>query len=214
MTAVPPFDTTPGPMSRREAIRRAAMFLGAAISPSLIGCAERAVPSADGAAAGPRYLNAAQFALVAAIAERILPRTDTPGAVDVGVPSFIDLAYGEFMTPEEQTMLADGLTAMDASSGVTHGAAFTTLAASEQDELLRTIALASQDLDRSFFKQIRELTILGYFTSEAVGRDVLHHEPIPGRFDPCVPISEVGNVVWTTSSLRHVPPGKSGSVQA
>ena len=130
MTAVPPFETTPDLISRREAIRRAALLLGAAISPSLIGCAERAMPAVGGAAAaGPRYLNAAQLALTAAIAERILPRTETPGAIDVGVPSFIDLAYGEFMTLEEQTMLADGLTAVDVSSATAHGAAFTTLPA-------------------------------------------------------------------------------------
>jgi hypothetical protein len=45
---------------------------------------------------------------------------------------------------------------------------------------------------------MREATILGYFTSEEVGRKVLHYDPVPGRYDPCVPIGDVGSVVWTT----------------
>jgi hypothetical protein len=185
-----------GLISRREAIRRTALLLGAVVSPSLIGCAERAVPS--GAAAAPRYLTAAEFALAGAVAERILPRTDTPGAADVGVPSFIDLAYGEFMTADERTTLADGLAALEARSVAAHQTTFTSLAATQQDDLLRVLARASADLDRSFFRQIREATVLGYFTAEEVGRNVLHYDPVPGRFEPCVPISEVGNVVWTT----------------
>ena len=185
-------------ISRREAIRRTALLLGAAVSPSLIGCAERAMPAAAAAGATPRYFTPAEFALAGAVAERILPRTDTPGAIDAGVPSFLDLAYGEFMTAEERTMLADGLASLEARSAATHQTAFTALAAAQQDDLLRAIARDAAHLDRSFFRQIREATVLGYFTSEQVGRHVLHYDPVPARFDPCVPISEVGNVVWTT----------------
>jgi hypothetical protein len=187
-----------GLISRREAIRRTALLLGAAVSPSLIGCAERAVPAGAATAAAPRYLTADEFALAGAVAERILPRTDTPGAMDVGVPAFIDLAYGEFMTAEERTLLADGLAALEGRSVAAHQTAFTSLTVAQQDDLLRALAHDSQDLDRSFFRQIREATVLGYFTAEEVGRRVLHYDPVPGRFEPCVPISDVGNVVWTT----------------
>jgi hypothetical protein len=196
---VPIPDSPTRPITRREAIRRTALLLGAAVTPSLMSCAERARRAAGTeAGGGPRYLTAAEYALVSAISERILPRTDTPGAVDVGVPSFIDLAYGEFMTAEERAMLSEGLASVDAASTSAHGRSFTSLAPARQDEVLRTLARASQDLDRSFFKQIREATVLGYFTSEEVGRNVLHYDPVPGRLDACVPISDVGNVVWTT----------------
>jgi hypothetical protein len=188
----------PTSIDRREAIRRAALLLGAFVSPSLVGCAERALPARSGTAAAARYLTPAEFALVAAVADRILPRTDTPGAVDVGVPSFIDLAYGEFMTAGERTMLADGLASLEAESAATRRTTFASLTPDQQDELLRAVARASQDLDRSFFRQMREATILGYFTSEEVGRKVLHYDPVPGRYDPCVPIGDVGSVVWTT----------------
>ena len=185
-------------ISRREALRRTAILLGAAVSPSLFACVDRAQPAQPGAAAAPSYLTPPQFALAAAVADRILPRTDTPGAADVGVPAFIDLAYGEFMTGEERQMLADGLAALDAAAAAADGASFTSVPAARQDELLQGLATASEGLERDFFRQIREVTVLGYFTSEEVGRRVLHYDPVPGRFDACVPLTEVGNIVWTT----------------
>jgi hypothetical protein len=182
-------------ITRREALRRAALLAGAALSPSLISCADRAGSSRTGA---PAYLSAAQFAIAGAIAERILPRTNTPGALDVGVPSFIDLAYGQFMTAAEKKTLADGLAAADAASTAAHRQPFASATAEQQDGLLREIAKASEGKTGTFFQLIRQATIVGYFTSEEVGRNVLHFEPVPGRFDPCVPTSEVGNVNWTT----------------
>jgi len=185
-------------ISRREAVRRTVLLLGAAVSPSLLACVDRARPARTAAAGAAAHLSAQQFAAAAAIADRILPRTDTPGALDVGVPSFIDLAYGEFMTADERRMLGEGLAALDADSVAAHGSSFSSLTPSQQDEQMRALAKASQALDKSFFRQIRDVTVLAYFTSEEVGRRVLHYDPVPGRFDPCVPISDVGNIVWTT----------------
>ena len=48
---------------------------------------------------------------------------------------------------------------------------------------VRDIAVAAQTRESSFFHQARELTVLGYFSSEIVGKTVLHYDPIPGRFD-------------------------------
>jgi hypothetical protein len=143
-------------------------------------------------------MTSAQSAIVSAVAERILPRTDTPGATDVGVPAFIDLLYGEFMTPGEQKVLTDGLTQLDAASKTAFAASFTSLAPDRQDTLLRDIARAEEKQDQGFFRLMRSATILGYFTSEQVGRNVLHYDPVPGRYDACVPIDEVGRRNWTT----------------
>jgi hypothetical protein len=55
----------------------------------------------------------------------------------------------------------------------------------------------AQSKEKTFFHLIKELTLLGYFTAEPVGKNVLHYDPIPGRYQGCIPISEVGNVSWT-----------------
>ena len=91
-------------IGRREAIRRAALLAGVALSPEWLSIVGRAQTPAT-----RTYLTAAQGPLVSAAAERILPRTDTPGAIDVGVPAFIDRFYGEFMSPAERQLLVSAL---------------------------------------------------------------------------------------------------------
>jgi len=184
-------------LTRREALKQAAFFLGVALSPSIVAGVLRAQTPVAGAATGRRYLDASQFPTVAAAAERILPKTDTPGALDVGVPAFIDLMYGEFLTGDERFLFATGVKDIEAAARARHGQAFTALASSAQDDVLRSIAQASQGKDKTFFALFKELTVTGYFTSETVGRNVLHYDPVPGRWEACIPISEVGNRNWT-----------------
>jgi hypothetical protein len=128
-------------ISRREAIRRAALLAGIVLTPEWLSVVDRA--SASTAAQG-LSLTPSQGAMVGAIADRILPRTDTPGAIDVGVPAFIALLYGEFMTPAEQKMLTDGLDGVETAARSARGASFVTLTADRQDELLRSIAKAEE----------------------------------------------------------------------
>jgi len=44
-----------------------------------------------------------------------------------------------------------------------------------------------------FFKLLKELTLVGYFTSEKIGEKVLNYDPIPGMDIPCLDMSEVPN---------------------
>jgi hypothetical protein len=185
-------------LTRREAIRRAALFLGVALSPSLItGVLQAQTAAPAGAGAKPVYFTPQQFETVAAIAERILPRTDTPGALDVGVPAFIDLMYGKYLTADEKKTIAAGLADVDAQSVATHKTAFAKLAAAQQEALLTRVAEAAQNKEKTFFHQIKELTVVGYFTSETVGKTVLNYDPVPGRLDACIPLAQVGNRAWT-----------------
>jgi hypothetical protein len=180
-------------ISRREAVRRAALLAGIVLSPEWLRVVDRAAPSAQTASLSP-----AQSAIVSAIADRILPRTDTPGAADVGVPAFIDLLYGQYMTDAERQMLANGLTEVEAAATSTHGASFPALTVERQDDVLRGIARAEESRPQGFFRLIRSATILGYFSSEQVGTSVLNYDPVPGRYESCIPIEQVGRRNWTT----------------
>jgi hypothetical protein len=180
-------------MNRREAIRRAALLAGLTVSSEWLALAEQ-----TGTRASKSYFTRDQRALAGAIAERIIPRTDTPGAADVGVPAFIDRLYGEFMTEPERRLLIGGLAEVEKTAKSTEGAAFARLAADRQDAVLLAIAGAEEGREQSFFRLIRSATVLGYFTSEEVGRKVLNYDPVPGRYDGCIPIEEVGRRNWTT----------------
>jgi gluconate 2-dehydrogenase gamma chain len=178
-------------INRREAIRRAAILAGVALSPALVTfVADAQSPTTK------TYLTTAQAAVASAAAERILPRTDTPGAADVGVPAFLDRYYGEFMTDDERTLFVAGLDAIDAAAKTAHSAAFASLTALQQDSVLRGVAMAQQNQTPSSFGLLRSTTILGYFSSERVAKDVLNYDPVPGRFDGCMPLSQVNGRDW------------------
>jgi hypothetical protein len=180
-------------ISRREAIRRAALLAGLVLSPEALS----GLASAQ-ATSGKRHLTAARGAIVSAAAERILPKTDTPGAIDVGVPAFIDRFYGEFMDSSERTLLESVLDEIERAATTAHGGAFSKLPVAQQDAVLRAVATAQQAQNPSGFGLLRSVVVLGYFTSERVGRTVLHYDPVPGAFDGCVPIDQVGRRNWTT----------------
>lgn len=184
-------------MSRREAIKRATLFFGVALSPSLLTGVMQAATAPGAATTKPVYLSAKQFETAGAVADRILPRTDTSGALDVGVPAFIDLMYGKYLLAEDQKVVAAGLAEVEAASVAAHKKIFIQLTATQQDAVLTTLAEASKTKTRTFFHQFKELTVLGYFSSETVGKEVLHYDPVPGRFEACIPLAEVGNKAWT-----------------
>ena len=179
-------------ISRREAIRRAALLAGVALSPELLAFVSRAQTTA-----AKSYLTAAQAAVAGAAADRILPRTDTPGATDVGVPAFLDRFYGELLSPQDQKLFVSDLDEIETAAMAAHGASFATLATAQQDAVLRGVASSQQGRDQSSFALLRSTTILGYFTSEQVGKNVLQYDPVPGAYDGCVPIDQVGRRNWT-----------------
>ncbi|MEO6002257.1 MAG: gluconate 2-dehydrogenase subunit 3 family protein [Opitutus sp.] len=193
-------DSDNGDLTRREAIKRAALVLGFALTPSLLrGALAAPVDATKAKAASQIHLSAAHRAIIAAAAERILPRTDTPGAIDVGVPDFIEVMYGGYMTKDEQERLVAGASRLEKLSTTAHQKGFAALSAEQQDAVLHTLASATEKLDLAYFTQLRELTVLGFFTSKTGGTTVLHFDPIPGRYDPCIPLSETGNVNWYMS---------------
>ena len=108
-----------------------------------------------------------------------------------------DLLASKGAAQSFQTCLCAAAERFEVASGAAHGRGFAQLTAVQQDALLVATAEAAKGKVRTFFHQIKELTVVGYFTSERVGRTVLHYDPVPGRFDGCIPLAEVGNVNWT-----------------
>jgi gluconate 2-dehydrogenase gamma chain len=191
-----PDSSAPRLLTRREAIQRAAVFFGLALSPSILTGALQAQTTVGGRS---RYLSPRQLDVAGAIVDRILPRTDTPGALDVGVLTFVDLMYGEYMTLEERERFINGLELTEAASLAKYQLGYGRLSLELRDRVLTAVAEASADEEKSFFLQIKELAIVGYFTSETVIKTVLRYEPVPGPFRGNIPVSEVGKATWAPS---------------
>jgi gluconate 2-dehydrogenase gamma chain len=130
-----------------------------------------------------RALNSGQTKMIALIADTILPRSDTPGAIDVGVPRWIDLVLAEYFSAERRAAFLADLSAIDQ------------LAVSTSGDLVKVVssldaATGSKDLtpaQRGYVK-LKELVIHGYFTSKPVQQDLLKVVIVPGRFDADVRI--------------------------
>lgn len=186
-------------INRREALRRAALLLGGTLSaPAIAGVLAGCDVSAP-ARWAPRVLTPAQAELVTAIAERIIPETDTPGARAAEVHRFVDTMLAEYYTSSERDHFLDGLADVDARTQRACGRAFVRCSAGDQHALLEQIdreTFASAAVRREslppFFRTMKELTILGYYTSRAGATRELRHVQVPGRFDGCVPFRKTG----------------------
>lgn len=141
----------------------------------------------------PTVLSPEQALALSAAADRIMPPTDTPGAVAAGVPQFVDRTLAVWSTPADVEKLKGGLTRLDSDARVAHGKVFAALDPAQQDALLAAYdAEAKTQGWAHFFPVLRELVTWGYFTSEAGATKALNYNPVPGPYRGCVPLKEVG----------------------
>ncbi|MCD9018108.1 gluconate 2-dehydrogenase subunit 3 family protein [Parachryseolinea silvisoli] len=193
-------------MDRREALRRTAWIMGGVISaPALAGllkgCAAK--PTIDWK---PSFFNDQQGILVTQVAEIIIPKTDTPGAKEIGVPGFIDQMLKEVYTKEDQDKYLASLKAFDEEAKKEHGDAFIDLDPEKQTAFVNKIhsAVLNDTTEkapayRDFLMKTKELTLLGFFTSKVGASEVLQYVAVPGSYKGCIPVSEAGNgKTWAT----------------
>jgi len=200
-------------MNRREAIQRTAMVLGYAVSgPALMGVLNGCKASPE-VAFKPEFLTMDQALLVEELTEIIIPKTDTPGAKDVGVPMFIDTLLKGVYGTEDQERFIKNLTAFDEDAKKTYGEKFVDCSAEEKnahfkkhhDETFQSGEggysnawwKAGTQGTKPFMVEIKELTLIGFFTSEAGATQVLQYNQVPGPFKGCVPLTDVGKQ-WAT----------------
>lgn len=140
----------------------------------------------------PDGLTDVQLALVGALADTIIPRTDTPGATDVGVPSFIDVIVTENYADAERAAFTAGLDAIEAQAKNAGGASFADLPLETRVAVIDAIEAASDrraEPNRTYWR-LKGLIVHGYFTSEPVMKRVLKVEIMPGRFDGSAPMPQ------------------------
>ena len=180
-------------MNRREALL---LLAGTAAVPESLKAMGRAV-HARVRAGTLRTLTAHQNETVATIAELIIPKTDTPGARDAGVPAFIDVMLADWADDEQRQMFTTGLANVDERSRSTYGKTFVTCTPDQQAEILQDLDYelaqlrdAKSDTSKNFFGAMKWLTLTGYYTSEVGATSELHYRVVPGRFEPCYPLEQ------------------------
>jgi hypothetical protein len=161
-------------MNRREALQRITLLMGGALSTQLTAGLMGQVINLG--ASVP--VEAAQQALLAEVADTIIPTTDTPGAKAAGVEQFIVRVMRDCYQKDEQEKFYAGLAKLDADCKTAHGKGFAELDAAGRNAMLKQATVDN----RAFFKVMKELTVTGYFTSEIGATKALEYLPIPGRF--------------------------------
>jgi gluconate 2-dehydrogenase gamma chain len=198
-------------MTRRELIQKTSLALGYTLSgPALIGIMNGCEIKHDKTFT-PTFFTDEQAVLIGDLAEIILPRTKTPGAKDAGVPAFIDAFVNEVYSKEEKEKLIEGLNEFNEGTRNRFFRLFIECTSDSQrqyvDEVHNDVFnnaeatsegwWASNKGEKPFLYKIKELTILGFFSSEAGATQVLQYNPAPGPFQGCVPLDKVGKA-WAT----------------
>jgi gluconate 2-dehydrogenase gamma chain len=165
--------------------------LALALLPGAAAAAWRAVAEAVPSAPA-RILGTAHSELIAAVADAILPRSDTPSATDVGVVQWIDTVAADYFSSAQRAGFLGGLAAIDAQAHSMAGAALASLRPGSLAGVITALdASCGNPVDpaQKGYVQLKELIIYGYFTSKPLQQDILQVPVIPGHFDPSVRIT-------------------------
>jgi hypothetical protein len=200
----------PRTLDRREAIRRVSLLLGGAGlvggSGLLAGC-EGAQRPAPGSREPIGEFTAEDIALLDEVAETLLPETATPGAKAAGVGPFMALMVTDTYQADEQDRFRVGMGLLEEAARQEHGAGFTQLTPESRLALLERLdreQVAHEeargvdvptDAPAHYFRMMKELALLGYFTSEIGCTVAQRYVEAPGRYEPCVPYTP-GEPSW------------------
>lgn len=157
----------------------------------------------------PVILSPEQAGLVAALVDTILPKTTTPGGLDMKVDLFIDLVIAKVYDDAGQHAIRAEMDAFDADCESRFGDPFRNLDSGDKTAFLMEKERESGKFNGSvwgtavgkqepvgFYRSIKSMMLWGYFSSEEIGKNVLSYDPIPGAYKGCIPLSDVGNT-WS-----------------
>jgi len=189
-------------MDRRD-MMKALLAVGA--SSALVACGEKAAPkssgpSGDNFAKAGAFFSGREMAIIGALANTIIPDTDTPGAVAAGVPDVIQNLASEWATPDARAgwrAVVDGV-----NSQLGEGErGFAELPAEAQNTALAAFDAAAYgdgatDLHKGY-RDVKSTIATAYYMSEVGATQELRYEAVPGEWKGCIPFSDVGRT-WAT----------------
>jgi hypothetical protein len=189
-------------MQRRDLLRLLATGAALQLAPEKMFAFMREARALLSPQAALRTLAAHQEAMLRTMTELIIPRTEAPGATDVGTTSFIDLILTEWSDDAERNGFLNGLADVDSRTQNLFGKAFLECSSAQQSQIL--VALGEEMLEKTndmaprrrrrgvggagdadFYPMLRRLTLVAYFTSEAGATQELHFEIIPEKHEGC-----------------------------
>jgi len=190
-------------MERRELLK----MMGASVGATM------AIPQSAFARLGDpfdsselNFFRPSQREQVAMIAEAIIPKTDTPGAIDAGVPGWIEVIVQDCFEPADQKVIVEGLADLMRRCQEAHRKDISQLTGPEQVSFLtkmhhdtlgekREAQKAGNPQRKTFLEQFKDLTKLCYVGSEVGATEAFDFMLVPGKWVASMPL-EPGQKVW------------------
>ena len=178
-------------LSRREAIKKVAIMVGGTIAlPDILKAWESPAIENNFFAFSPQ-----EEALIAEVANVIVPDTDTPGAKAAGVHRFMMKVIADCLDAPDRQKLMDGLTEIDQYARQNKGNGFVQCSDTDRIEVLTHFEKEYHDSKKGAWREIKSLVVTGYFTSEIGCTQALRYEPVPGSYDGAYPYKK-GDRAW------------------
>jgi len=196
------------PITRKEAIKKSLLLLGAGYglaSMSMLG--EGCHPKSKG---NFKYVvNSDQEKIIAEIAEIFIPKTETPGAKEIGLEKFIISFVKDCYGPDVQESFIRGLNDFSEKVKGEFQTDFWKLSFENKEKLVKeedarsftfmsTVKRKVMKSAPNFFQIMKELCVLGYCTSEVGATEELAFLPVPGHYAACIPLAP-GQKAWAIS---------------
>jgi len=189
-------------MNRRDALSRVALIMGGTVIGAnlfLEGCK----PSDKKASGAVTDFTPDDISYLDEIAETIIPATDTPGAKAAKVGAFMTVMVKDCYEEKQQQTFRDGLDKINDASKKKFDNAFMNITPQQRHDLLVTIDNEQKEYNKKkkkddpehYFRLIKELTLLGYFTSEPGCTQALRYVETPGKYEGCIPYHK-GEKAW------------------
>ena len=210
-------------MERRELLKMIALATGG----TLIG-GELFFSGCKSAASGAVTFTPETIAFLDEVAETIIPATNTPGAKAAQVGEFMKVYVTDCYTEEDQKIFLDGVNKLNEACNKMHGHDFIKAPAEHRKELLSVLdkeGKANEDKRKKnwedfekaerakgnvlplefknpqaphYFTLMKQLTLLGFFTSKTGATETLRHKQVPGKYDGALPYKK-GDKAWAES---------------
>ncbi|HSC52678.1 MAG TPA: gluconate 2-dehydrogenase subunit 3 family protein [Phnomibacter sp.] len=191
-------------MERRELLKQIALLTGGVfIGGELFlsgGCKSGNDASTVGAFT-PEHI-----AFLDEVAETIIPTTGTPGAKAAQVGTFMTVMVNDCYTTADQKIFKEGISQLDAACEKAHNATFIKATPEQRTSLLTAIDKEAKEYQNNkkkeepnhYFTMMKQLCLLGYFTSEIGATKALRYVAVPGKYDGNVSYTK-GDKAWATS---------------
>jgi hypothetical protein len=177
-------------MHRREAVQYISLLLGGTLvgaNAFLTGCK---TDSKD-----KKAFDEDDIAYLNEIGETILPTTATPGAKAANVGQFMTVMVADCYEEKDQKVFREGMDKLNDASKKKFDNSFMKLGPAQRHELLVALDTEQKEFMKTkkegepghYFRMMKELTLLGYFTSEVGAKQARRYNPVPGRYDACIP---------------------------